>query len=299
MVSASLDELRAFVAVFESGGFTAAAKRLGLTTNAVSLRVQKLESGLDVRLFARTTRRVAPTDEARAFYARVSPTLEELDAAQEELRPQRAGVRGSVRIAMPGVIATRPFLARLRELLDAHPDLTVQTWITNSPVDIVADGLDLAIVVGQVRESTFVGRMLGRATWVLAAAPSYLDRCGRPRVPSDLVNHRCLRLISRPPQAEWTLVDRRGREVTVPVRGSYEADDSRTLGEATYAGLGVGVRPAGECARATKDGLLERVLPGFRFQPLDVYALLPKGRARVPRIAACLDVLRAAVVELA
>jgi DNA-binding transcriptional LysR family regulator len=93
--------------------------------------------------------------------------------------------------------------------------------------------------------------------------------------------------------------DRRGRECSVPVRGACEVDDSRTLGDATYAGLGIGVRPAGECAQAEREGRLERVLPSYRFQPLDVYALMPKGRVRVPRVAVCVEVLRAAVQQLA
>jgi DNA-binding transcriptional LysR family regulator len=89
-----------------------------------------------------------------------------------------------------------------------------------------------------------------------------------------------------------------GSRITVPVRGGYEADDSRSLGDAAYAGLGIGVRLSGECAAAEREGRLERVLPSYRFQPLDVYALIPKGRGRVPRVAACIEVLRAAVLEL-
>lgn len=299
MVSATLEELRAFIAVFETGGFTAAGRRLGLTTNAVSMRVQKLEDSLGVRLFVRTTRSVSPTHEARTYYERTSEVLAALEDAERALRPGESGLRGTVSIAMPGVVATGPFLERLRELLDAHPELSVHTRISNTPINLAVEGVDIAVIVGQAPASTFVGRLLGRATWVLAAAPSYLERYGRPRAPRDLSAHRCLRLLTSPPQREWTLVDRRGREITVPVKGGYEADDSRALGDATYAGVGIGVRPAGECARAAQDGRLERVLPRFHFQPLDVYALLAKGRARVPRIAACLDTLRAAVLELA
>jgi DNA-binding transcriptional LysR family regulator len=298
-VAASLDELRAFAAVFETGGFTAAGKRLILTTNAVSLRVQRLEQELGVRLFNRTTRSVAPTEEGKTFYARVSRVLADLDEAEEELRPTSGGLRGTVRIAVPGAMATAPLLERLGELLEVNPGLSIQTRVASGAVDLVAEGIDIGVIVGQLPETTFVGRLLGRATWVLAAAPSYLDAHGRPRTPADLSAHRCLRLFSSPPQDEWTLVDRRGREVVVGVRGGYEADDSRALGDATYVGLGIGVRPAGECARAEREGRLERVLPGYRFQPLDVYALVPKGRLRVPRVAACLDALRAAVEELA
>lgn len=270
-----------------------------LTTNAVSLRVQRLEDDLGVRLFVRTTRSVVPTEEGRTFYGRVTRVLADLDEAVEEMRPTSGGLRGTVRIAVPGAIATAPLLLQLRELLDEHSQLSVQTRVTSGPVDLVAEGADISVVVGQPPETTFVGRLLGRVTWVLAAAPSYLDAHGRPRAPSDLSGHRCLRLLARPPQDEWTLVDRRGRELVVHVRGAYEADDSRALGDATYAGLGIGVRPAGECERAQREGRLERVLPSYRFQPLDVYALIPKGRIRVPRVAACLEALRAAVSALA
>jgi DNA-binding transcriptional LysR family regulator len=298
-MAVSLDELRAFAAVYETGGFTAAGKRLSLTTNAVSLRVQKLEEGLGLRLFSRTTRRVSPTDDARGFYARVTRILNELEEATTDLQPSTDGLRGTVRIAVPGALATGPLLDRFRALMDENPELSVQMRVSSTPVDIVSEALDLAVVVGQVPESTFVGRLLGRVTWVLAAAPAYLEQRGRPTRPSDLASHRCLRLLATPPQDEWTLVDRRGRELIVPVRGGYEADDSRALGDATYAGLGIGVRSAGECARAEQAGRLERILPGYRFQPLDVYALIPKGRIRVARVAACLEALRTAVLELA
>ena len=296
---ATLDELRAFAAVYETAGFTAAARRLGLTTNAVSIRIRSLEVAAGVRLFVRTTRHVSPTAEARAYYAGVVRALHELDRAEEALRPPASGLRGTVRIALHGALATEPFHARVGALLDGNPDLAVQTVVSNTLANLAADGLDIAVVVGAPPASTFVGRLLGRANWVLAAAPSYLDRRGRPRVPADLHAHRCLRLLASPPQDVWTLVDEQGHEETVPVAGAYEADDSRALGDATYAGVGIGIRPAGECSRAAREGRLERVLPQHRFQPLDVYALVPPGRVRLARVAACLDALRGAVAELA
>jgi DNA-binding transcriptional LysR family regulator len=298
-VASTLEELRAFVAVYENRGFTAAATRLALSTNAVSLRVQRLEEELGVKLFVRTTRSVAATEDGRAFYHRVWPLLEQLEEAEDEARPTGAGLRGRVRIAIPGSLATAPLLTRLGTLLELHPQLSVQMRVIRGAIDFVADGIDVGVVVGQPADSTSVGRLLGRVTWVLAASPAYLDANGRPRTPADLSEHRCLRLLSNPPQDEWTLVDRKGRSVSVHVRGAYEADDSRALGDAAYAGLGIGIRPAGECAQAELDGRLERVLPAYRFRPLDVYAVVPKGRIRVARVAACLEMLRAALEELA
>lgn len=294
----SLDELRAFVAVYEASGFTAASRRLSLSTNAVSLRVQRLESTLGVRLFTRSTRRVTPTEEGRVYYSRVTRVLVELDEAREELSLSSSGLRGTVRLAVPGQIATEPFLGHLRALLEAHPQLSVQTRVASRSVDLVAEGVDIGVIVGTLPETTFVGRLLGRARWVLAASPAYLETRGRPRTPADLSEHRVLRLLSHPPQDEWTLVDPEGREIVVPVHGAYEADDSRTLGDATYAGLGIGIRSAVECERAERDGRLERVLADYCFETLNVYALIPKGRIRIPRVAACLEALSSAVEEL-
>lgn len=177
-------------------------------------------------------------------------------------------------MAIPAAIGAPPFLHHLSQLLSANPDLAVQTRITTDAIDLVAGGIDIGVVVGHLPETSFVARLLGRATWVLAATPAYLEVHGRPQQPSELRAHRCLRLLAHPPQDHWVLVDRRGRETRVPVTGTFQSDDSRVLADATYAGLGIGVRPAGECARAEAEGRLERVVRGHHFEALDVHALV-------------------------
>lgn len=299
MAPYTLDEIRAFQAVATAGGFTSAAQRLGVSTNAISLRVQRLERALGVRLLVRTTRSLALTEEGRLFAERSASAMADLEAVESELRPSKDGLRGNVRIALPGVVATGVFLARVSELLREHPLLALQLRVANAPINAIAEGVDIQVVVGQPPDSTFVGRHLGRATWVLAASPAYLDRMGRPSSPADLAAHQCLRLLGTTPQREWSLVDVHGHEVTVPVGGSFEADDSRALGDAAYEGLGVGVRPLGECVAAARTGLLERVLPDYSFQPLDVYALLPPGRLQLRRVEVCVEALGASVAALA
>ena len=293
---ASLDELRAFVAVVETGGFTSAARRLHLTTNGVSLRVQRLEARLQVRLFTRTTRRVAPTTEGRSYYQRVREGLDVLEVAEEELHAHR-GLVGAVHLGLPGSVITPGLLSRLRELLDEEAHLELEVRVHHGVPDLIAEGLDLALVVGPIGATSWVGRRLGQAQWALAAAPSYRRRHGLPEAPADLAKHRCLRAVEHPPQDQWTLVDRRGRQVTVPVGRGFTANDSRTLAEATYAGLGIGIRPEGELRRAEAQGQLLRVLPDHHFRPLEGMVLAPKGRLRVPRIARCLEALQQTVNE--
>jgi DNA-binding transcriptional LysR family regulator len=299
MALASLADIEAFIAVAETLSFTRAAARLGLSGNAVSLRVQRLEERLRTKLFVRTTRHVALTDEGERYLECIAPLLEEMLEAQEEAATRGGTIAGAVRISIPGGVATEPFLDRLLGILDQHRELSVQVRVRNVSPIIALDGLDIALLVGQARETSFVGRWLGQVAWGLAASPEYVARHGEPLTPVDLTTHRCMRLLIHPSQAEWTLIDGEGREVVVPVAGNFEADDSRFLGDATYRGLGIGVRPRGELARAVAAGRLHHILPGFSFQPLDVFALLPKGRVKLPRIAVCLDALRLAIAEIA
>lgn len=287
-----IEDLRTFALVVDTGSFSAAARALQLTTNAVSRRIQHLEAQLGVRLLTRTTRRTSPTDEGRRLHARCARILAELDAADAELHPSGDPLQGTVRLALPPAATTRRLLAGLGALSVRHPRLAIQLRVTNQPVDLVATGVDLALHVGPVPASTLVARKLATSSWQLAAAPSYLARHGRPRTPADLAGHQCLRLLADRPQDEWRLLDRRGREVIAPVGGAFECDDSRVLGDAVYAGLGIGIRPDHELERAVADGLLEHVLPGYRFGTLDIHALVARGRLRLPRIAAFVELLR-------
>ncbi len=287
--------LRAFTLSADGGSFTSAARVLGLTTNAVSQRVALLERRLGVRLLQRTTRRMSVTDEGRRLYRRVSAVLEDLDRAEEELRPGADQLGGTVRVSMPAPAATPELLAGLGEALERHRALRIQLLVSHAPADVVASGLDLALHMGQPRDSSLVARKLGDPAWLLAASPAYLDRRGRPRKPQDLESHDCLRFLADRPQTEWRLVDRRGRETAVRVGGSFESDDSRVLGDAAYAGLGIGVRGRLELEKAAAEGRLEQVLPGHRFAGAPIFALFPPGRLRLARVAAFFELLRGVV----
>ncbi len=287
--------LRAFALSVDGGSFTSAARVLGLTTNAVSQRVALLERRLGIRLLQRTTRRMSATDEGRRLYRHVSPILDGLARAEEELRPGADELAGTVRVSMPAPAATPELLAGLGEALERHRGLRIQLLVTHAPADVIASGLDLALHVGPPRDSSLVARKLGDPSWLFAASPTYLDRRGRPRRPRDLESHDCLRFLADRPQTEWRLVDRRGRETAVKVGGSFESDDSRVLGDAAYAGLGIGVRARLELERAVADGRLERVLPAWRFAGAPIFALFPPGRLRLARVAAFFELLRGVV----
>ncbi len=294
-----VDELRTFVGVVDAGSFTKAARLLRLSTNAVSHRVLNLEERLGVRLLTRTTRALSVTEEGQVLYERARRVVEELEAIEAEVGASSHAVRGLVRLVIPAQGIDTTFLAAVGALLEANPSLSVQLRVTSQAVDVVADRADLALWVGKPPASSLISRRLGTLSWALAATPNYLDQHGRPRRPEDLSKHRCLRFLSERTQDVWRLVDLRGRVVSVPVQGGFEADDSRVLGDAVYAGVGIGPRPDRELIGAIREGRLERVLPTHRFETLELFALMPRRSARLPRVTALVTALKAGLAELA
>lgn len=294
-----VDELRTFVGVVDAGSFTKAARLLRLSTNAVSHRVLSLEERLGVRLLTRTTRALSVTEEGQVLYERARRVVEELEAIEAEVGASSHAVRGLVRLVIPAQGIDTTFLAAVGALLEANPSLSVQLRVTSQAVDVVADRADLALWVGKPPASSLISRRLGTLSWALAATPNYLDQHGRPRRPEDLSKHRCLRFLSERAQDVWRLVDLRGRVVSVPVQGGFEADDSRVLGDAVYAGVGIGPRPDRELLGAIREGRLERVLPTHRFETLELFALMPRRSARLPRVTALVTALKAGLAELA
>ncbi|MBL0726608.1 LysR family transcriptional regulator [Piscinibacter sp. HJYY11] len=288
----NLEDLKTFVQVVECGSLSAAARALQVTVNAVSRRVMRLEMNLGVKLLRRSTRAASVTDEGRLLYERARQVLAVLDAAEEEVRGTGGALKGLIRVGLSGGACSVAVLGGIGQLLDEHPDLRLQVLITNRAADPIGGGLDIALHVGPPQDSRLVARHLARASWLLAAAPSYFA-AGRemPRSPDDLRAHRCLRIASDVAQDHWTLTDASGTLHRVAVRGNFESDDSRALSDATYAGIGIGIRPQRELLDAVARGTLVHVLPEYRFEPLDVYALMPSGTARLPRMSAFLDSL--------
>lgn len=285
----NLSDVRVFAQVFESGGLTAAGQVLRLPTNQVSRRLSRLESALGVRLFNRTTRRVVATAEGKGFYPRALRLLESAREA-EEISGQRSALEGTVRVAVRTTSLEFGFMSELSRLLLSHAGLAVQLMVRDEPLDLVAEGIDVAVMVGSLPDSSHVARLVGHAEYVLAASPAYLKRHGSPETPAQLVKHQALRRHGAPPEVEWTLVGPRQKELTVAIDGRFECDDSRALAVAVDEGLGIGLRPAREVRESR--GRLVRVLPGWKLPLIPVWAVSPPGRTRLARVALVVDVLR-------
>jgi len=284
----SLEELRVFTQIVESGSLSGAAKVLGLPANTVSRRLSALEERLDTRLVHRTTRSMSLSESGRAFLAGAQRILQEVEAAEGQLRVEREGLHGTIKLGVPSVL-TKELLGALPPLMRENPGLRVQLRVHDKPVNPVTEGLDVLIMGGSFPDSNLIVRSLGRVRMVLAASPAYLDRCGRPTRPTDLEGHTTLHFASDPPQTSWVLTAADGTQHVVPVEGHFEANDGRAMMDAAEAGLGI-------CATSERylrrTQTLERVLPEHSAFSFPINAVYPASGQRSARLQAVVEALR-------
>lgn len=284
-----VDDLRAFLQVVESGGFTAAGRALGQPTKTISRRVASLEAHLGVQLLVRTTRAVRLTPEGTRFFGDIRGVVDGLDAAVDGLAAT-SGARGRVRMQLPTLLATGGALAHVHRTLTTWPDLQLELVVRDRPGDLVKEGVDLAVHIGRPPDSGLVARRIGLLQVPLGAMPSYLQHHPPPQAPADLAHHACLRFVGPGGGDTWDLEHREtGERQSVSVGGRLVATDSRLLHDALVAGLGIGPLAAPATRLAGPQPLV--VLPDWWFARVELFALMLPGRHRLSKVRAALAML--------
>lgn len=274
---AGLEQLTAFIAVAEAGSFTDAAERLGRDASVVSRRVSQLEQRLGVRLLSRTTRRVALTEVGALYHRRVQTLLDELAVATREASDIAASPQGVLRVSVPVTFGRQWIAPLLPSFIARHPLIRVDVRFSDSLVDVVADGFDVAIRVGVLRSSTLTSRKMASYRSLLVAAPSYLARSGTPRTPDDLAQHACLGFSGHADWPAWLMM-KNGKRKTVRPTGPLVADNSEVVLMAAIAGAGITFTPDWLARPEIRAGRLVEVLPGWSGKAEGgVYAILPPG----------------------
>jgi DNA-binding transcriptional LysR family regulator len=287
----SLEGLPVFVRAAREGSFSAAARALGLTPSAVSKQIGRLEDQLAVRLFNRTTRRLSLTEEGAAFFERTSRILADLDDAAASVSSLRAEPRGRLRVTMPTAFGVIHLLPALPGFLARHPEVTLELDLNDRFVNMVEEGFDIALRVGDLQDSSLIGRRLAANRRVLAAAPGYLAGREAPRGPEDLAGHNCLIYTYRAQRNDWHLVDDAGNETMVTVSGNLETNNPMMLRASALAGLGVVLLPLWIIGPDIKAGRLQVLLPDYHWPDSAIQAVYPPGRHLSARVRAFVDFL--------
>jgi DNA-binding transcriptional LysR family regulator len=278
-------ELNAFIAVVEAGGFSAAARRTGDSQSAVSKAIGSLEKRLGVRLFNRSTRSVTLTDQGQRYYDRAKPLVDEMDAADSELTSSTLEVSGLIRIAAASTFGRLHVLALIPDLLSSNPGLQVDLVLSDSVRDMVEDRIDLAIRVGPIDEPDAVVRRVAGTPLVCVGSRRYFEQHGIPKTPAELIDHNCLLYSGLAESANWPFVGPEG-PFSVPVRGNLSSNSVETIRAGVLAGVGIGLFARVSLADELRHPDVITVLDEFISDVRDVSLIWPKRRfvpARVRR----------------
>jgi len=289
---ARLDEMEIFAEVVEAGGFSAAARRLGLSKSAVSKQVGRLEDRLGVRLLNRTTRRLSLTEAGATFHAACRRVLEEADQAEHAVSSLSTAPRGILKLNAPMSFGFLHLSGAIPAFHAQFPQITVEAVMNDRFVDLIEEGYDIALRIGELRDSSLVARRLAPCRNVLCASPAYLDRRGRPARPGDLADHDCLLYANTANPREWTLSGPSGREA-VAVAGPLIANNGDLLATAALGGMGITRLPTFIVGPCLADGRLEVVLPDYPVPEQGIHAVYPHSRNLSQKVRVFVDFLAA------
>ena len=276
-----LNRVAVFLRVVELQSFTAAAEALGLPKSSVSRSVARLEESLGVQLLQRTTRALQLTDAGRLYFEEASRALSALEQAHETLSQLDARPQGAVRITAPVDLGAQVLAPLAARFVRRTPGITLEFLLTGRLVNLVEEGVDLAVRAGSLRDSSLISRRVsGLEAW-LFASPAYLDARGTPTALEDLAGHDCVLFRPRRGASEWTLVGPGGSK-RVTVRGLVAGDDFIFLREAVLAGGGIGLLPALHCEQDLARGRLVRLLPPYTGPSAPLHVVWPASR-HVPK----------------
>ena len=285
------DNMRVFAKVAESGGFTNAAVRLGMSASMVSQHVKELEERLSVRLLNRTTRKVSLTETGRAYYQRCTRLLADLEETERAASDMHAAPRGELRVNCWPSFGVRHLALAVADFTTRFPAISVELMLSDRMVDLIDDGFDVAIRAEPLHDSSLIARQLAPLRVVLCGAPSYFETHARPRTPADLTDHNCLTMTGSALYRMWHLRAADGTALDIAPVGNLRSNISSVLETAALAGHGLAWLPTYLCSEALRSGRLVTVLDDYTAPPYTMRALYPHNRHLSAKVRAFVDFL--------
>ena len=285
-----LTSLTAFVRVVDNGGFSAAGRKLNMSTTMVSNHIQALEERLGARLLHRTTRKVSLTEVGRAYYDRATQILSDLEQADDIAGALQSTPRGTLRIYTATHIV--PFVAPVvAEFLSSYPDVKVDLNMGERTIDLIDEGFDVAIRLTPPPDSSLIVRSLASWRHVLCCSPAYLEKHGPLRQLSELANYNCVRHVLYPYGDEWRFVDRKGTPASVRISGNLVSNSGDMLRTAALQGVGILLGPGFLVADDLDSGRLIRLLSEYRPVELSMNAVYPHRHHLSAKVRTFIDLL--------
>lgn len=285
-----------FIRVVDTGSFSAAARQTNVGQPAVSKLIAQLEERLGVRLITRTTRGLAPTEAGQRFYERAQRALEEADEAELAARGAGRGLTGRLRVSAATTFARLHIVPRLPAFLAEHPELDLELIMDDRVIDMLEEGVDVSLRMGELTDSTATARKLATGRRSLVATPAYLARAGVPQNPAEVAGHEAV-VYTHYNARNWTFRNAAGGEASVGVAGRLRVTAAEGLRAAVLADMGLAVASDWMFMRELASGAVVRVLEDWALPPIDLWAVFPTGRLASAKARSFADFVAAALRE--
>lgn len=293
-----LSTLPSFVKVVEKQSFSKAARELGMTKSAVSKHVQALEDGLKVRLLNRTTRSLALTEEGELFYRTAAHLVEELASAEAKMASVHDRPTGTLKVNAPESLGALHLAGVLTQFARAYPEVQLEVNLTDRFVNIIEEGVDVAIRVASLTDSSLIARKLSRCQMVMVASVEYLTQQGTPLHPDELINHRFIEYSYSDRPNEFRYRGRDGKPGVAAINPVFRANNGQVLRQAALSGLGIVYVPSFIIGEDVKSGRLVRLMPELGANPeRNIYALYPHNRYLSAKVRLFIDAVAKAFAE--
>ena len=286
-----LTSMNVFVRVAKAGSFAGGARDLDISRAMTTKHIMHLESVLGTRLFNRTTRSLSLTDVGASYLERCQQVLLEVEEMEAAVTHLQTEPRGILRISAPPVIGATHISHAVSEFLKIHPDLTIEMILQSSPGDLIDEGIDIAISLGALDDTSMIARKLASSSLVVCGAPDYFVRYGIPQAPEDLENHSCLVNWAIAPRNKWLLKGDAGY-TGIMVSGRMQANAADPIRIAAISGLGLVMLPLYIVGRDIEKGRLKVVLEDYTAPPLDVHAVYPHRKYLSAKVRGFMDFLQ-------
>ncbi|MCG8426519.1 MAG: LysR family transcriptional regulator [Chromatiales bacterium] len=287
----TLVQMATFATVVERGSFTAAAEALGLSKPVVSKQISQLETHLGVRLLNRTTRRLHLTEAGEVFYTHCQRIVAEAQEAETAVAPLQSEPSGLLRITTPQCLALSHLNRLLPRFQQQFPKLTLEVSVSGHFVDLVEEGIDVALRIGELEDSSLIARHLTTCSFMVCASPEYWKRHGKPKHPSELATHNCLTYTQSQKPNHWFFQEKTGEELKVTVNGDFRSDDAALLIDTARAGQGVLFGPSFMYEEGITEGWLEPVLNSYFKRPTGLYSIYPHSKHLSSKVRVFVDFL--------
>jgi DNA-binding transcriptional LysR family regulator len=287
-MSQDLARIRAFVQVFDAGGFSSAARQHGRSKALLSKYVTDLEDYLGVRLMNRTTRKLSLTEAGEAYYREASQLLQQLDDLDASILDQTAAPRGLLRVSAPRNFGEMILAPAIFSFVASHPEVTLDLRLEDRFVDLVEEGIDLALRISAAQDSSLIARRIADMQHAVCVSPNYLKGRSVPKRPEDLRGHACIIDTNLQGQANWRLVEN-GQTISVHVNGPVRVNSPLSARDAAVAGLGVALLPGYLADPLLKSGELVRILESFVPTGSSLQAVYPHRRHLAGKVRALID----------